>query len=241
MSQLRQPVIAAAKATSQTAFDGKTARRIAAAFLPGRWYGNRWHHYYARIKLATDPLYPGVVAALRGCDAPLLDVGCGAGLLLHALRCEGLAIAYRGVDNDNRKIAVAQRAAANAHLHDAIFEPLDLAVGLPPHCGSVAILDVLQYLSERAQHRTLENAVAMLTPGARLIIRTGLDDGGARARLSRRVDQSAYRLGWMNAAPNRYPQAPALAAQLQQAGLQARFTPLYGRTPFNNWLIVATR
>ena len=34
---------------------------------------------------------------------------------------------------------------------------------------------------------------------------------------------------------------PAEQCWLTAAGLQAEFTPLYGNTPFNNWLIVATR
>lgn len=240
MSGLPQTAIAPAVVPGAP-FDSTTARRIAGAFLPAAWYGNRWHYHYARIKLATDPLYPGVVAALRDCDAPLLDVGCGPGLLAHALRVEGLTIAYRGIDNDIGKIAVAQRAAVCARLHDVRFQALDVAVELPEHRGSVAILDVLQYLLADAQQRTLDGAAAMLVPGARLVIRTGLDDGSARARLSRRFDHIAHRLGWMNTAPKRYPQADALAAHLQKAGLNARFTPLYGRTPFNNWLITASR
>lgn len=229
-----------------TAFDRATARRIATAYLPPRWFGNRWHYHYARIKLATDPLYPGVVAALHGCDAPLLDLGCGPGLLAHALRAGALQMPYRGVDNDAGKIAIARRAAARggvhgAGLHGVDFDVVDLAAGLPKHSGSVAILDVLQYLSDADQQRTLDDAVAMLAPGSRLVIRTGLEDAGARQRLSRRLDQAAHRIGWMNTAPRRYPQADALAARLQGAGLVAKFTSMSGRTPFNNWLVVATR
>ncbi len=45
----------------------------------------------------------------------------------------------------------------------------------------------------------------------------------------------------MNAGPQRYPEVVALRTRLEAAGLEAEFTPLYGRTPFNNWRIVATR
>ncbi len=224
-----------------TAFDGATARRIATAYLPPRWFGSRWHYHYTRIKLATDPLYPGVVAALRDCPSPLLDLGCGPGLLAHALRDGGLEMPYRGVDNDAGKIAVARRAAARAALLDVEFDVVDLAAGLPRHTGSVAILDVLQYLSDDDQQRTLDAAIAMLAPGARLVIRTGLEHNGLRARLSRRLDHAAHRLGWMNTAPKRYPRADVLTAQFERAGMQARFTSMSGRTPFNNWLVVATR
>lgn len=223
------------------AFDGATARRIATAYLPPRRFGSRWHYHYTRIKLATDPLYPGVVAALRDCPSPLLDLGCGPGLLAHALRDGGLEMPYRGVDNDAGKIAIAQRAASRAGLAGVDFEVVDLAAGLPRHTGSVAILDVLQYLSDDDQRRTLDAALAMLAPGARLVIRTGLQHDGFRARLSRRFDHAAHRLGWMNTAPKHYPRADVLSAQFQRAGMQARFMSLSGRTPFNNWLVVATR
>lgn len=223
------------------AFDGATAARIARAFLPPRWYRNRWHYYYAGAKLRSDPLYPGVAAALRGADAPLLDLGCGPGLLAHALRAVGLALPYRGVDNDAGKIAVARQAAERAGLRDVRFEEIDLAAEPPAHRGNVAILDVLQYLSDEAQQRTLDAAIAMLTPGARLVIRTGLEDGSRSARFTRAFDQMAHRLGWMNTGPKRYPDAASLHERFAAAGLQAWFSPLSGHTPFNNWLVVVTQ
>ncbi|MFL6591389.1 MAG: class I SAM-dependent methyltransferase [Luteimonas sp.] len=224
-----------------TAFDRGTAQRIARAFLPPRWYGNRWHYYYSRIKLSTDPLYPGVAAALRGSDAPLLDLGCGIGLLAHALRAGSVALPYLGVDNDAAKIAQAGRAATDAGLRDTRFEVVDLARGFPPHRGSVAILDVLQYLDDAAQQRLLDAAIAMLVPGARLVIRSGIEDGSPRMRVTRGFDRVANALGWMNTAPKRYPTRETLRGTFHRAGLEPTFTSLRGNTPFNNWLVVATR
>lgn len=223
------------------ALDAAAAQRIARAFLPERWYGSRGHYFYARAKLRSDPLYPGVIDALRGSEAPLLDLGCGIGLLAHALRDAGLALPYRGVDIDARKITQALRAAANARLSDVGFECIDLAAEIPAHRGSVAILDVLQFVSPRAQDAILDAAVAMLVPGARLVLRTGLDDGSARARTTRRIDTLSRTLRWMNAGPQRYPEAGALGARFEAAGLACEFTPLYGKTPFNNWRVVATK
>jgi hypothetical protein len=111
---------------------------------------------------------------------------------------------------------------------------------MPAHQGSVSILDVLQFVSPSAQASILEAAVAMLAPGGRLVIRTGLDDGSARARTTRRIDTLSRALRWMNAGPQSYPDPDALRARFDAAGLASTFTPLYGRTPFNNWLVVAT-
>ncbi len=217
------------------------AERIAAAFLPGTLLGNRYHYYYSRTKLRSDPLYPGVCAALRGTRAPLLDLGCGLGLLAHALEQDGIALRYFGVDNDARKIAAARRAAARSGLDDAGFETLDLSRALPPHRGSVAILDVLQFFDPSRQLAVVDAMAGMLEPGARLVIRTGLDDGSRRARITRATDHLARLLGWMNAAPVHYPEAEMLRARFAAAGLRSTFSPLAGHTPFNNWLIVAER
>lgn len=222
-------------------FDAATAKRIARAFLPAALLGNRHDYYYALVKLRTDPLYPGVLAALRGSSAPLLDLGCGLGLLAHALRLDGQQLPYRGVDIDAGKIARAQRIAVASGLQAVAFEVVDLALLLPRHAGSVAILDVLQYLPADAQRDLLDHAIAMLTPGARLVIRTGLGDASPRGRTTRITDRLAHLAGWMQARPKCYPTTDGLRAQLEGAGLSATFAPLYGDTPFNNWLVVAER
>jgi SAM-dependent methyltransferase len=217
------------------------ARRIARAFLPDWPLGNRYHYYYARAKLRSDPLYPGVCEALRGTSAPVLDLGCGLGLLAHALHEEGIAVRYFGVDHDARKIIDARRAASRSGLADAGFETVDLTRSLPPHRGSVAMLDVLQFITPERQQVLLDGMIAMLEPGARLVIRTGLDDGSRRARITRGTDRLSHLLGWMKSAPRHYPDADRLRARFDGAGLRSTFAPLSGDTPFNNWLIVATR
>ena len=222
-------------------FDRANALGIARAFLPARWYGNRYDYYYTQAKLRTDPLYPGVLATLRGSTVPLLDLGCGLGLLAHALRADGQRMAYRGVDIDASKIARAPRIAAKAGLQDVRFDVLDLAHGLPAHAGSVAILDVLQYLSLERQRALLDDAIAMLTSGAQLVIRSGLGDDSGRGRTTRITDRLAHLAGWMQEVPKQYPTRDGLVSQLETAGLRVELSPLYGRTPFNNWLIVAQK
>jgi SAM-dependent methyltransferase len=215
--------------------DRATRRAIAGAFLP-----SRWHYHYAASKLASDPLYGGVVGALRGTRAPLLDLGCGIGLLAHVLAAAEPGLAYTGVDNDAGKIAQAQAAAARAGLARAGFACVDLARAFPDHRGSVAVLDVLQFLPAVAQSPLLARAAACLTPDARLVIRTGLADGNWRSRVTRGVDRLSRALRWMNAGPDRYPSRDGLAAELAGLGLDSVFAPLWGRTPFNNWLVVAS-
>ena len=215
------------------------AREIARAFLPESRLGNRYHYFYTRAKLASDPLYPGVAEALRGTTEPVLDLGCGLGLLAHTLRADGIDLPYRGVDIDAGKIARAASVARRAGLRDVCFEAIDLSRTLPDHCGSIAILDVLQYVEPAAQTAIVDGAIAMLAPEGRLVIRTGLDDGGSRHRMTDLADRFGRLAGWMYSSPRRYPRADDLRARLDAAGLVSEFMPLYGNTPFNNWRIVA--
>ena len=66
-----------------------------------------------------------------------------------------------------------------------------------------------------------------------------MTDGGGRSRTTRLVDRLAHRIGWMGMRPQHYPTLDALRTMLEAHGLHVDCTPLYGRTPFNNWLIVA--
>lgn len=228
--------------SAEAPFPPDEARVIARAFLPRRFYGNRYDYYYTLTKLRTDPLYPGVLEALRGTTAPVLDLGCGLGLLLHALRLDGQSMPWHGVDIDADKIGRGRGIAARAGLTDgARFDVMDLAQGWPPHRGSVAILDVLQYLDAQAQGILLDDTASMLVPGAKLVIRSGLGDDTRRGRTTRITDRLAHFAGWMQEVPKRYPTRDELESRLGAAGLAVEFRPLYGNTPFNNWLIVAAR
>lgn len=220
--------------------DGDRSRRIARAFAPRHPLGNRHDYFYTLLKLRSDPLYPGVLAALRGTRAPVLDLGCGLGLLAHALRQDGQRMPYRGVDIDADKIARGARVAADCGLRDTRLEVMDVALETPRHCGSVTILDVLQFLPPEARRELLFKAAAMVAPRGRLVIRTGLQDDSGRARTTRVSDRFASLVGWMQERPRSYPTAGELRQVLEGLGMQVSLAPLYGSTPFNNWLLVAT-
>ena len=216
--------------------DAAQVENSASQYLP-----SRWHYYYARSKLATDPLYAAVVEALAGTHAPLLDLGCGMGLLAHCCRACGVAFSYHGVDNDIAKIELARAAAARAGLSACRFDTLDLAQGMPAHQGSVALLDVLQFLPPERMAVLIAQAAACITDSGRLVIRTGLQDASWRTRVTKAADWFSRAIRWMNAAPRAYPTNAFLHEHLRAHGLEASFSPLWGNTPFNNWLVVARR
>src|SRR5690606_26580595 len=144
-------------------------RAIAASFLP-----DRYRYWYSLSKLAMDPLYEAVPDAFG--DEPVLDLGCGIGLLLHCLRADGRQLSYVGVDTDAVKIQAARVASTRGGHDNARFQVCDLHAEFPAHHGSVALLDVLQYLPGQAQGSLLSQAARCVSKDGQLVIRTGLAD-----------------------------------------------------------------
>lgn len=211
-------------------------RRIASSYLP-----NRYLQGYTFCKLATDPLYAAVCSELAEHREPLLDLGCGIGLLLQCLRASDNPIRYVGIDSDAVKIEAARQAANRVHLADAAFQVCDLSSEFPEHSGSVALLDVLQYLEPNARETLLERAARCLSRSGKLVMRIGLDDQSWRAALTRSADRLGHRARWMRSSFKSQPTREDVRAQLANVGLQAQFSPLWGKTPFNNYLVVAAQ
>lgn len=211
-------------------------RTIAQHYLP-----SRYHYWYALSKLAIDPLYVEVRHVFSQTREPLLDVGCGIGLLSQCLWGSGVEVEYRGVDIDAAKIDVARAAARTGGLDRAGFEVCDLSQRFPEHRGSVALLDVLQYFDEAVRDELLSNAARCVTSEGRLIIRAGLDDGGWRAAFTRNADRAGHAVRWMKTPPRSQPTPADLSSLLARHGFKADFRPLSGRTPFNNWLVIGSR
>lgn len=209
-------------------------RKIAALF-PGRWDRN-----YVASKLRSDPLYSALAANLHGSELPLLDLGCGLGLLAFYLRASDIHVPILGLDYDSRKIDSALRAAALSHCEGVTFAHHDARSGLPDHLGNVSILDILQFFTPTEQETLLKLAAARVAPGAKLIIRSGLRDDSWRFKITVLGDLLAKATLWMKAAPTHYPAAGDFQAILSPYGT-VEISPLWGATPFNNHLIVLTR
>lgn len=202
----------------------------------------RWDHYYTRAKLGSDPVYSAVVREVHASPPlPLLDIGCGIGLLAHYLRACGESARVTGFDYDQRKITSARQMATKAGHHDLAFAAGDARTGLPEFSGHVVILDILQFFTEAEQDALLTTAASRVAPGGKLIIRSGLRDDSWRFRITVLGDYLAKVTFWMKAAPTRYPDAGQFQRVLGAAGLNVRIEPMWGGTPFNNYLIVGER
>ncbi|HET6553991.1 MAG TPA: class I SAM-dependent methyltransferase [Dyella sp.] len=215
--------------------DATALYRIAESY--DHWFQRR----YVQGKLATDPAYAAVADLVARRPLPLLDIGCGIGLLGQYLYARGVLVAYLGVDHDPRKIEAGRRALRQSGLDKTV--PLRLADGSTayPLRGHVAVLDVLHYLDKAKQRELLDNAVAHLAPGGMLIVRNVLRERSWRYAATRVSEFFLSASGWMRVGAQHYPSADELHELLEGAGLRVSIRSLHGRTPFDCYLIVAEK
>lgn len=217
-----------------TASDSELTRRF------GSLFDSHWDRRYVPAKLRSDPLYQAVLRELGNSPLPLLDLGCGLGVLALYLRAHDCRFPVHGLDYDARKIEAARLAARRSGTEGLTFDHHDLRHGLPDHHGNVTILDILQFFTAEQQASLLCDAVQCVAPGGKLIVRSCLRDDTWRFRLTVAGDFLAKATWWMKAAPTCYPSAGFFREILAPHG-EATINPLHGRTPFNNHLIVLRR
>ena len=202
-------------------------------------YARRRHRSYARWKLARDPAYAATAALLKDSALPLLDVGCGIGLLGHYLHASGARVSYKGVDHDPFKIDTAMAAARRAGLeHELQLQCADATI-LPPTCGHVVLLDILHYMSSARQQALLKTITSHLAPGGLLVIRNVLSEPNWRFHATRLEEFFLWIIGWIPGGVQHYPHAGELREPLEKAGLVVHIAPLRGHTPYNSYLLVA--
>jgi 2-polyprenyl-3-methyl-5-hydroxy-6-metoxy-1,4-benzoquinol methylase len=196
-------------------------------------YPTRFLRSYVRSKLARDPVYEAVLAHVRGRDEPILDVGCGVGVLELFLRAAALTVPMTGIDADAKKIAVARQLGI-----DVAFDVGD-ALALPPFRGTVVILDLLHYLTRDERRRVLAQVIERSSGLA--IIRDAVRDTTMRYRLTVAEETFARAVGWLRVPRLDFPTVEEIVAPFHAAGFETSVAPLWGRTPLNNYLFVFSR
>ena len=189
---------------------------------------------YARIKIATDPVYDAVFELLRSSTTPLLDLGCGIGILAFYLRERGFAAAITGIDHDQRKIEIAQSVAKGES--NLSFRLGDARTSLDFR-GNVVLLDVLHYFSDADQATILRHAAAA---GGSIIIRDAIRDGSLRYRVTYAQEMLARIGGWLQAERLHFPTREDIERSLN-GNFREEIRPMFGHTPFNNYLFVFRR
>lgn len=213
----------------------EACERVAALF------SSRWLRGYVGNKLGSDPLFPLAYELLRDSDAPILDVGCGVGLLAFYLRERGLKQALTGVDIDERKIRRAIESAARGRYAELCFAVQDVAHELPPACGNVAVFDLLHYLPRAAQQHLSRQLAARVAPGGVLLLRECPRDNSARYHATYVAEVFAQMISWNWTAPLHFPTSDSINDAFNEREFDREVRPAWGRTPFNNRLFIFRR
>ena len=202
-----------------------------------RRYKGRWLQGYARGKLRSDPAFAAAFEYLNPVPLPVLDVGCGIGLLEFYLRERGFAAPLHGFDFDAPKIVQAQRIAA-AQDAAVTFTLGDAAQALPGARGHVVMLDVLHYLDAAAQRDLLARAAAHVAPGGLCLIRETPRDGSWRFRVTQGEELFIRSILWMKSGARHFPTIEEVIGPFEERGFSSQVIPLWGRTPFNSHLFI---
>ncbi len=215
------------------------AHRSASARVAER-FRRGWLRHYVVGKLRSDPVYPAVYELLQCSRQPLLDVGCGLGLLGFYLRERAFEQPITGLDFDGRKI---RRAAEIGHssYQELEFQQHDIRKDSPPFRGDIAILDALHYLSPDDQKTLLVRLGNQVAPGGFCMVRDCPRDGTARYWCTYLAEIFTQCIFWSVATSLHFPSPETIRENFDDAEFSFESRPLWGNTPFNNQLFIFQR
>jgi len=125
------------------------------------------------------------------------------------------------------------------------YPAVDLRIGdglhLPEFSGNVVLLDVLQYFHEEEQSPLLHAMVARVAPGGWCLIRTTPRDNSWRFHVTRAAEWFTGRVAWMQRRNLAFPSLEQIADHFPESSFTREIGPLWGRTPFNSWLLAFQR
>jgi 2-polyprenyl-3-methyl-5-hydroxy-6-metoxy-1,4-benzoquinol methylase len=126
---------------------------------------------HAMTRWATCPF--DVVAAEVPSGGRVLDVGCGQGIFSLYLSLESAERSVLGVDVDERKVRIAQKAAERAARLGASVRFATVApTEVPPGpWEAVVVVDELYLAPPEAQQSLVSGWICALAPGGKLIVK----------------------------------------------------------------------
>ena len=208
--------------------------RVATQF-PQRWLRN-----YVRGKLRRDRIYQAAYELLASSAEPILDVGCGVGLLGFYLRERACRQPVLGLDVDGRKIRYGAEIAAG-HYRDVELRFHDVEKTIPDFSGNVALFDVLHYLPPAKQTALLTHLAACVAPGGLLIIRDCPRDAGPRYWITWLAEKFAQAISWNLDAALHFPTRASIDDVFETTEFERESRPLWGASPFNNHIFIFRR
>ena len=209
--------------------------------LLGRAAGRykRWPklYYYAIGKIALDPAYAVVAKTLASSSLPLLDLGCGMGLLAVYLRASGHHAPIVGLDVDQTKIEIAKTVLPGGQESFLTGDAIDF----PEHSGDVVMLDVLHYFGVQDQQRLLRKIARSIAPRGVALIRLAFNEPNWRFAATKAEEWFVHLTRWIPVQGRNFPTRGEVVSPFAEEGLETEIRPMWGWTPFNSHLIIVRR
>jgi 2-polyprenyl-3-methyl-5-hydroxy-6-metoxy-1,4-benzoquinol methylase len=199
-----------------------------------------WLRSYARNKLRSDRIYPAAYDLFGPSAEPILDVGCGVGLLAFYLRERGCAQPILGLDLDVRKIECGSEIATRGY-RDVELRLHNVETALPKFRGNVALFDVLHYLPQPAQIALLTRLAERIAPGGLLIIRDSLREMRPRYWITWLAEKFAQTISWNIDIALHFPSRASIDDIFDAHEFERASRPLWGASPFNNHIFIFRR
>lgn len=203
-------------------------------------FQQRWLRHYVRGKVRHDEIYSTAYELLRSSENPILDIGCGVGLLAFYLRERGCRVPVLGLDVDERKIGCGAEIAATRY-EDVELRFQDVQETLPGFSGNITLFDVLHYLPHAAQTALLSRLAGCVAPGGMLIIRDCPREPRPRFWMTFVAEKFAQAVSWNLSAPLHFPTRASLNDIFPAREFERETRPLWGTSPFNNHIFIFRR
>jgi 2-polyprenyl-3-methyl-5-hydroxy-6-metoxy-1,4-benzoquinol methylase len=199
-----------------------------------------WLRRYVTSKLRRDPIYSAANELFRESDEPILDIGCGLGLLGFYLRERGCRQPILGLDIDARKIGQGS-CIATARYRDVDLRHQDVLGPMPAFSGNIALFDVLHYLPPAQQTSLLMRLAQCVAPGGLLVIRDCPRDKSARFWMTWAAERFAQAVSWNLSTSFHFPSRERITEAFDENEFERESRPLWGKLPFNNQLFIFRR
>lgn len=177
----------------------------------------------------------------------VLDLGSGHGLLSLALSIGSERREVVGIDHDEARVRLAERAAARQEsVSRPRFEVGNLETALASFASGslsgIAMIDILHYLAPDAQAALIHEAARALKPGGVLAMREVDREGGVAAAWNRFYENVATRIGFTQSARTQleFRSVSGWTNLLESAGFDVRSEPC-GSPIFSDVLFMARR
>ncbi|MFU8831770.1 MAG: bifunctional 2-polyprenyl-6-hydroxyphenol methylase/3-demethylubiquinol 3-O-methyltransferase UbiG [Wenzhouxiangella sp.] len=187
----------------------------------------------------NGPRVEYIAARARLADEPVLDVGCGGGILCEALAQQGARVT--GIDVADKPLAVARlhQSESDLVIDYKLTTAEEMAAEAPASFGVVCCLEMLEHVPDPAS--TVAACAALCRPGGELFFSTINRNPLAWATA---IVGAEYVLGLLPRGTHRYDRLirpDELATACRQAGLVVRDISGMTYNPFSRTVRIGAR